>query len=266
MNSGSFLKYIKTPSLLHQLSYEELKTMVLQYPYSANLHFVLLLKSKLENHKDYDKNLAMAAAYSIDRRYLFLLLQHPDLQSLPASQVLKEDVLELKDLSSLEQDLAKEPVLLTNEVIPGEAPPLEMEILEQPSEAKEDIDHEEDFEEIPHEQPAIPKTQESHQHSDELLSTMNALNAIIKDVIDHEEKSEAISTVEIQEINDLTETLKTLLPEEQTAEKQESSDNIDIIPATEKAPEIPDHPEKAPEAEDQKEDKPAKKRKKKENH
>ena len=119
MNAGSFLKYINTPSLLHQLPYEELKTMVLQYPFSANLHMLLLLKSKQENHKDYEKNLAMAASHSINRSYLYKLLHNLELMELDSGQLLKEDeILELKDLASLEKNLEKEWVLLEEEETP----------------------------------------------------------------------------------------------------------------------------------------------------
>lgn len=279
MNAGSFLKYIKTPSLLHQLSYEELKTIVLQYPYSANLHLLLLLKSKLESHKDYDKNLAMAAAYSIDRAYLFRLLQNPELQSLQASQVLKEDdVLELKDLSRLEEDLEKEVVLLTDEAIPGEAPSLEMEIPVQSSETKKEPESEESVLDLPQdaleEKPLTSETHKPHQNSDDLLSTMNALNAIIEDVIDHEAKSEGISTDEIQEISDLTETLKTFLPKEDESklepkeivpeedeEKPESAGNIQETLPVEKGSEILEEKQEEPVEEAEKEDRPKVKKK-----
>ena len=58
MNAENFGDYLKNPALLYQLSYQELKSLVLQYPFSANLHALLFQKSQIEGHKDLDKNLS----------------------------------------------------------------------------------------------------------------------------------------------------------------------------------------------------------------
>ncbi len=210
--------------MLHQLSYEELKTIVLEYPYSPNLHLLLLLKSKLDNHKDYDKNLAMAATYSINRDYLFRLLQNPELEFVESQQVLKEeDVLELKELSSLEKELASDVILLDKESEVEEELHLELELPHEPSsETDEHIE--------PESQPSVEGNQEKAPElteqdkaeplSDDLLATMNALNAIIEDVIEHEQQAEDISGDEIREISDLSETLKNFLPGESQPEEE----------------------------------------------
>ena len=230
MNAGSFLKYINTPSLLHQLPYEELKTMVLQYPFSANLHMLLLLKSKQENHKDYEKNLAMAASHSINRSYLYKLLHNLELMELDSGQLLKEDeILELKDLASLEKNLEKEWVLLEEEETPigdninGLGDHREMEKAEE----IEVSDGEQvSSDEVKHPEASVDPEKElpSEGIEDELLSTMNALNALIEDVIAHEEHAEDISQEEILEISSLTEVIKHYLPEQEEENKETTLD------------------------------------------
>lgn len=71
MNAENFATYLKNPTQLYQISYQELKTLVLQYPYCQNLRFLLLLKSQIDQNSDFDKNLQKAATYSFDRSYLF---------------------------------------------------------------------------------------------------------------------------------------------------------------------------------------------------
>jgi hypothetical protein len=111
MNLENFAEYLKYPSRLYQLPYEELKSLTLQYPYCANFHLLLLIKSKLEGHPELEKNLARAAAYSVDRSYLRKLMQEEQL--LPAdSQITvgEDEILELKDLFSFDTELEKIPI------------------------------------------------------------------------------------------------------------------------------------------------------------
>ncbi len=103
MNSENFHEYVKNPSMLHQVSYQELKSLVLQYPYSPNLRYLLLLKSLFDQTKDYDRNLTLASLSSPDRKKLRQLVkQYTRLRKLQENYALNEDFLELKDLSSLE--------------------------------------------------------------------------------------------------------------------------------------------------------------------
>lgn len=103
MNSENFHEYVKNPSMLHQVSYQELKSLVLQYPYSPNLRYLLLLKSLLDQHKDFDKNQVLASLSSPDRKKLRQLVkQYSKLRELQENYTLNEDFLELKDLSVLE--------------------------------------------------------------------------------------------------------------------------------------------------------------------
>lgn len=109
MNSENFHEYVKNPSMLHQVSYQELKSLVLQYPYSPNLRYLLLLKSLFDQSKDFDKNQVLASLTSPDRKRLRQLIkQYSRLKEMQENYTLNEDFLELKDLSVLE-DLMKEP-------------------------------------------------------------------------------------------------------------------------------------------------------------
>ena len=95
--------------MLHQVSYQELKSLVLQYPYSPNLRYLLLLKSLFDQGKDFDKNQVLASLTSPDRKRLRQLVkQYSRLKELQENYTLNEDFLELKDLSALE-DLMKGP-------------------------------------------------------------------------------------------------------------------------------------------------------------
>lgn len=105
MNLENFAEYLKYPSRLYQLPYEELKSLTMQYPYCANFHVLLLIKSKLEGHPDLEKNLARAATYSVDRKHLRKLMLEEEL--IPAESHItigEDDVLELRDLFTLDEE------------------------------------------------------------------------------------------------------------------------------------------------------------------
>ncbi len=105
MNPENFVEYIENPSFLHQLNYEELKQLILQYPYNANLRYLLVKKSQMENRGDYERNLRNAAVHGPDRKRLFELLKE---------ELLIEDRLELKQLNeiSLFEPTNKEEIIL----------------------------------------------------------------------------------------------------------------------------------------------------------
>ncbi|MCC6723022.1 MAG: hypothetical protein IT258_00835 [Saprospiraceae bacterium] len=109
MNSENFHEYVKNPSMLHQVSYQELKSLVLQYPYSPNLRYLLLLKSLLDQSKDFDRNQILASLSSPDRKKLRnLVKQYTRMREMQENYALNEEFLELKDLSVLE-NLVEEP-------------------------------------------------------------------------------------------------------------------------------------------------------------
>mgnify|MGYP006298915473 CR=1 FL=1 len=110
MNAENFSEYLKNPSFLYQISYEELKTLTLQYPYSQNLRLLLLQKSRLDNNKDYERNFRLASTYSVDRSHLYRFLKETaELEG--AEETTLDEVLELRDLSELDLE-EKETIVL----------------------------------------------------------------------------------------------------------------------------------------------------------
>ncbi len=98
MTQERFQQFLQNPELLTAIPYEELKTLALTYPYAANLHLLLFLKSTQENNPDLERNRATAAAYTIDRGRLLNLVSLKTMVPLPPVEV---EVLDLKPLSEL---------------------------------------------------------------------------------------------------------------------------------------------------------------------
>jgi hypothetical protein len=106
MSNEQLTAYLKDESYLYSLSYEELKTLVVEYPYASNLRILLLKKSYIDKNKDYERNLQMAAAYTTNRRHLYKIVQTlKTLQNAPENVILGEDYLELTELSNIEKML-----------------------------------------------------------------------------------------------------------------------------------------------------------------
>ncbi len=105
MNAENFREYLKDPSLLYQVPYEELKSLALEYPYNAHLRWLLLQKSRMEHRPDARIALEKAAVYSIDRRALYHFIQTQYEKSETPFFVFNEDFLELKDLAVLKEAL-----------------------------------------------------------------------------------------------------------------------------------------------------------------
>ncbi|MEM6967583.1 MAG: hypothetical protein AAF573_22655, partial [Bacteroidota bacterium] len=118
MTAERFTYYLNNPSHLYQISYQELKSLVVQYPYCQNLRYMLLAKSQIENSDEYQKDLELAATYSADRTVLYNLMKNKMAEGTPEdSFVLNEDYLELKDLSAT----STEELNLSNSAEPVEA-------------------------------------------------------------------------------------------------------------------------------------------------
>ncbi|MFK8101210.1 MAG: hypothetical protein AB8G15_01745 [Saprospiraceae bacterium] len=101
MNTENFTYYLKNPAALYQITYQEMKSMVKQYPYCQNLRFLLVKKSQIENHKNFDKDLNTAATFSPDRSFFFKQIKKNVLSDPGEDSFrLQEDYLELLDLSS----------------------------------------------------------------------------------------------------------------------------------------------------------------------
>ncbi|MCB0613005.1 MAG: hypothetical protein KDC75_06850 [Phaeodactylibacter sp.] len=102
MNSDNFTQYLEDPSRLYQASYQELKTLALQYPYCQNLHLLLFQKSYMDGSGDWENNLEKAAIYSIDRKHLYHQARKLDKKAAETDNfLLSEEFLELKSLESL---------------------------------------------------------------------------------------------------------------------------------------------------------------------
>lgn len=114
-----FFQVVDDPDLLRRITYEELKTLALAYPYAHNLRCLLALKARQIDHVEAIQNLATAAAYGLDRTQLFMLAAP---QVVVPQQVLSpEEVLELKPIETIKRELeALSP--LTREVRNTETP------------------------------------------------------------------------------------------------------------------------------------------------
>ncbi len=111
MTNEQLTAYLQDDSYLYAVGYEELKTLVMQYPYATNLRILLLKKSFLEQNKDFDRNLQMAATFSTNRKYLYHVVQKvKSFKAAPQSVILGEDYLELTELSNIEKLLAEKQV------------------------------------------------------------------------------------------------------------------------------------------------------------
>ncbi len=107
MTKENLLRYLRDPEYLHQISYQELKTLVAEHPNSYTLRHLLAIKSRQEGNDDYNRQKEFASLYSIDRPHLFDILTRAEiLEALPEGVLLQEDYLELKELSALEKELS----------------------------------------------------------------------------------------------------------------------------------------------------------------
>ena len=111
MTNEQLTAYLQDESYLYSVGYEELKTLVMQYPYSANLRILLLKKSYLDKHKDYDRNLQMSATYTTNRKHLYKTIKRlKSFKFVPQNVILGEEYLELTELSNIERLLAERQV------------------------------------------------------------------------------------------------------------------------------------------------------------
>jgi hypothetical protein len=106
MTQERFLRIVDDPDLLRTITYEELKTLALAYPYAHNLRYFLAIKARQIDHPDVVKNVATAAAYSIDRTQLFRLVA-PQMIA-PQEVWMEEEILELKPIETLKRKLEEE--------------------------------------------------------------------------------------------------------------------------------------------------------------
>ncbi len=105
MTQERLLKLLNNPDLLSAISYEEMKTVALSYPYAHNLRYLLALKAHQDNHPDAERALTAAAAYSLDRKQLFHLAAPRQLAPQPVAVAWEEAVLELKPIGVVQREL-----------------------------------------------------------------------------------------------------------------------------------------------------------------
>ena len=109
LNVENFHNFLSEPGNLHRIKYRELKSLVAEYPYSAKLRLLLLLKSKMDNHPEFSRNLKLAATYLPNRTVLYDLLHDPKLlATLQKAEEKSEEVLELKDLTEVQTLLERQ--------------------------------------------------------------------------------------------------------------------------------------------------------------
>lgn len=106
MTQERFSRIADDPELLRNITYEELKTLALAYPYAHNLWYLLAIKARQIDHPDVAKNVATAAAYSLDRTRLFRLVA-PQMIA-PQEIWMEEEILELKPIETLKRKLEEE--------------------------------------------------------------------------------------------------------------------------------------------------------------
>jgi len=103
MTQERFFRMLNDPDLLGNISYEELKTLALAYPYAHNLRYLLALKAQKIDHPEAAKTLSAAAMYSLDRTQLFVYMAPKVI--VPQKMMEKEEVLELKPIETVRQEL-----------------------------------------------------------------------------------------------------------------------------------------------------------------
>lgn len=123
MTNEKIIDLFERQELLENITYEELKTLVLAYPYAQNLRVLLAAKSKQINHPDLQRNLALAATYSIDRKQLFQIMTQSEAVAMKVEE--PEEVFMLKPIEQVQESLkARAPIEQQPILAPKEKPRL----------------------------------------------------------------------------------------------------------------------------------------------
>ena len=96
MDAHDFIRYLEQPELLASTPFAELERLTEEYPYFPNLHLLILLKARREQHPKLSQYLSQFAAATFDRPHLYNLLHRLDQQAEVG------DTLELIALEELE--------------------------------------------------------------------------------------------------------------------------------------------------------------------
>ena len=113
MSSEHFIKYLKNPKLLNEVTYEELSQMRDKYPYSHILHYLLFLKSQ-QSPADMAQHNKNASIFAVDNNKIFEeIKQFQELEQKPTEKHTMDDLFDLSD-----DDEIKETSATQNEVTP----------------------------------------------------------------------------------------------------------------------------------------------------
>jgi hypothetical protein len=174
MTQDKLTAYLQDESHLYALSYEELKTLVVQYPYASNLRVLLLKKAHQDQNKDFDRNKDMAAAYMTDRKFLYKLIKKLKVKlTAEESVLLGEEYLELTELSKISEKLA-EKEMLNVQITKEEAKNLDMQWLPLKDETDEIIEQK---------IPTQPYEEDLDIKTNFDITTVDNLDALIDEVV-----------------------------------------------------------------------------------
>ncbi len=126
MSPEAFPQFLNDPKLLHRISYQELKTLVMQYPYCFNLRYLLYQKSHLDGNTDEERNLGIAATYAVDRTQLHNIISNID------ENQNELEFLELENHNEIHEELEL-PILdfsegIESSSITDDTPPIELDL------------------------------------------------------------------------------------------------------------------------------------------
>ncbi|WP_157974582.1 hypothetical protein [Lewinella sp. IMCC34183] len=149
----SLLEYLEQPSLLSEVSLEELLSLVDRYPFVTTLNLLVLLKARQINSPDTEKYLNRVAVSTFDRAHLYHLLA-----ALDKEEEDRGEVLELLQLDELELEPLTAPGF-------GEALPSRLnELPTPPADPAEDADEDAPppvFDELPQAPRPAPAKQDT---------------------------------------------------------------------------------------------------------
>ena len=113
------IRLLENPELLTSISFEELRTLALAYPYAHNLRYLLAIKAQQESHADATPTLVTASVYSIDRVRLFSLMTASATpengEQTHATEPISEKKVETAN-SVIDEVVAQEPTALALEI------------------------------------------------------------------------------------------------------------------------------------------------------
>ena len=97
MSSEHFIKYLKNPKLLNEVTYEELSQLREKYPYSHILHYLLFLKSQ-ESPADLEEHKKNASIFAVDNNKIFEeIKQFQELEQKPTDKHTMDDLFDLSE-------------------------------------------------------------------------------------------------------------------------------------------------------------------------